>query len=1183
MKKYIKNLGFGAIATVLVGSGVAAAILMPINKENKKTINEEEQIKSSILEQLKQETQYQSKDVFVSKTLDKLIDNFSDLNVMLDQKIEAVEFFSNKDIQELEKQILPSNELNSNLFGPTLVRKDELENKEVFLGKDNQVFTDELEAKLSYFNVNSFYKYETTFDKSSGNAKIFQTKAELINYFESLYQEIATKNISDKQKLSELKSKIKFAKTNKHIKAPNDLISFSDISIKSNLDNFVKNNYKKYIYFKNKIYEYDNFIKNQVFDSYLSELPILKLNSTNGQNKFIVDLDKSVKENFYGKLFLDSPSGSINDIVDVNNWNKKEREEKLFTNPMEETKKSLVNNFVSRIIKQKSDANFDKFLLNSHLNENDKEKLQKDYNQNFSILNNYLLREDLENLKEEFSKIKYANLKDVTLWDKIQDANKILLKGKHGTIFNQIYSFYISSISAMFESKINFKTVYVFKKYIKSFLNTINTTLKEIFTDEFYVTENNEHIDLLKLYGLKDDLNISVSTSPDYFLGSLTQSTKFMNAINLINFATASLTNTNSSEEFDRILLLKDTNSEEELRKYKEFFELYSLTSKTKNAYNYNENTLEYVKNVPVFNSLNKSQQEFIDATISVSKSIKFVLKSSIEQLLTLPDVDIFNIKYEESGSSYIPPKEIKTLKGQYKDYFELISFVKFASNDFAIHTSLIDSPKFYDTVLTLRQEKDKILKKVDQKTHWKWTKKFKSTGKYTKPTKKHISEQNQKFLNKSAALLGLATDFIFFASTEKTLESTLYFIKNAAGAIKNLSKVLGPWAFGAEILFDFIIQAIGTEEFHEYVFKPNSEEDYIWQGGSSTKRFWGLWNKVNSDISKIKDKILTPVKILNATVKDEFYFNNKKYDQYMFEYLKKEVIQEIEKGNLQLEYIDDLKILYSFEKEIPTSTFDKKTMPFFESVQELQNYLANEDNRARYLTDITYLKFDSDNFQYKVDNYKELMKKFINYLNINLKPIYLLQVPELKDSYPLEQEKFLENPSLEKYDTSYLSREEIEKLLLNNDLSNSERFVVLDTNIRSNSKYVYLDVKKEIEQLLTKYADKFKVRSKFVLRRDIDGQYKYSELKSYQKVILYKTFDKENNVKYFLNYDQAKEFLKTDKSLDIRKEVYRYNPRTVYSYLGKEFDSKEELINYFIEEYRKNKIKGENNEKNNI
>lgn len=79
------------------------------------------------------------------------------------------------------------------------------------------------------------------------------------------------------------------------------------------LKKFIENNAKRYIKSNNKIYEVHNFAEN--FNALeWKNSSIIKVKSTKGNKKFLVDVDKDEPSNFYGDYILTSPCDDIKDF-----------------------------------------------------------------------------------------------------------------------------------------------------------------------------------------------------------------------------------------------------------------------------------------------------------------------------------------------------------------------------------------------------------------------------------------------------------------------------------------------------------------------------------------------------------------------------------------------------------------------------------------------------------------------------------------------------------------------------------------------------------------------------------------------------------------------------------------------------------------------------------------------------
>lgn len=265
-------------------------------------------------------------------------------------------------------------------------------NVRAYLGKDNVAYETEEEAKLSYVNSAQFYKF---------NNKYYASKESIINELILNYNNIKSHYSTENEQLAELKKIYNLEETDfTRFNAPNGVVSNVNFNENGTLNTdllkrFINNNVKKYIRWEGKIYEIEDFIQNQFSKLKWKNSSIIKVESTKGNKKYLVDVDKTEDANFYGDYILTSPSDDIRDFRNHSKWSKRKRNENII-DYRDSIYKEIVNKFVSNLM-----MTVNNYLLDKKIKEDEskKEELLNKFHNNFSIFNFLPLIDEAEILK----------------------------------------------------------------------------------------------------------------------------------------------------------------------------------------------------------------------------------------------------------------------------------------------------------------------------------------------------------------------------------------------------------------------------------------------------------------------------------------------------------------------------------------------------------------------------------------------------------------------------------------------------------------------------------------------------------------------------------------------------------------------------------------------------------------
>jgi hypothetical protein len=183
-------------------------------------------------------------------------------------------------------------------------------NDYVYLGKNGIAYKSEDEAKNSYSNAYSFYKFKDQY---------YSSKQEIKDMINKEILRINTNFTDDDERINALTNYFDIKQPNQVFKAPNEtLLAYSESNKKiddKKLDEFIETNCKKYIVDNGEIIEANTYTKNTEI-GIKSGLPILYATSTQGKKKYVVDILNQDPCNLYGNYVHKSSGREIENITD---------------------------------------------------------------------------------------------------------------------------------------------------------------------------------------------------------------------------------------------------------------------------------------------------------------------------------------------------------------------------------------------------------------------------------------------------------------------------------------------------------------------------------------------------------------------------------------------------------------------------------------------------------------------------------------------------------------------------------------------------------------------------------------------------------------------------------------------------------------------------------------------------
>ena len=1136
-----------------------------------------------IKSEIKQMMNYDERAIYYSKNINKQFNSEEDLHKFLYNSIKT------HNINLLKQNKFYDNDLNLPLTTNQLNEMDfnNLDgNMRAYLGKNNVAYDNEIDAKLSYVNSAKIYKF---------NNKFYTSKESIINELILNYNNIKSHYSTEDERIKEFKKLYNLKESGyKKFNTPNGSISYANFQ-KSNgefdldlLKDFIANNAKKYIKWNNEIYDVDEFVNNHFNKAEWKSSSIIKIKSTKGNKKYLVDIDKNEEANFYGDYILKTPSDEIRDFKNHSKWSKRKRNENVIRY-RDSIYKEIVNKFVSNLM-----MTVNNYLLDKQIKENPnkKDELLKKFHNNFSIFNFLPLINQAKILKTYLKAFHISDNKHSNLWEKFEEIIKFMKNGKRGTFFNQLNILYFSGLAYFAKDGASDTLIAFFKKYFKNLINTMNNYLSNALGD-LYIDNQGKKIDLLEAYNL-DDYSLDLDVNNDFFISKLTNSHNVINAIGTINLATINAMNASSSLPFRPEELLKKSsiNNDSIYEKLEKLYDKYSLRSSEKSNYIFDNNTGEYIQI--------KQPKDDDEETKNISSNA----------------IQYYNYQAAESMNNYLRNNFLSSLKNMSSRGFRNSTLIR--HHEFVFNYYKHVATEFYDNNLSLMpnaHEKVKLLKTLsfnDKNDIITLKKEIQNIG--NKKLKKYINSktiaykklgfktllynaQKEELLNKfkiaGNVLNGITNTLgslsqLIFSVKYSGLNQTSNVIKSVHGLVNSVLGIFSSIPAVAiaqaalDVVFTIITQIIGEKTQYDYVYSqtgnPNSQ--YIWDGGITTSKLWGFYNKDTKTISEAK--LLDPIEFMPEFSTDFYYYKGKRYQYHQSSILERNLIYNaLENNDQDFLKANNIEYSYSFEQ-----TKSGEKFKYFSKLDDLINkLLTKEDEKeSTYLEKWYKSQVGKINIFGKINDISSIQdgfEKLKDAILYELRPTLLMQLPKLNDKkIPIDQIDNQNNSNKNQLKNLINIINNINK---SNNYEELKKLLLFDGNLK-NSDGTYLYDINNIEKIEKIFIDKFNVSSKLVSRKMFKENYRYDELTEIIKTQIYSILNNENERVYFASFEAAAKHLLQLQYLSITKKIIQENKTYKFIYRDKEFKTIEEVITYCkkfiksVEEYLKTK-KGKKNE----
>ncbi len=1069
----------------------------------------------------------------------KYFDNVRDLMNFLDKKIIVHKGTASTEIKLGEYGEVPSSELYK------LNLNKEVKQTNVYRGRDNSIYSSEIDAKNSYLEIHDAYQFDNHF---------FRDKEELKNYL--IINQATIKPSTDH---------VVIISPDNMMSSPidiNKLKNKDEVTI-NYINNFVNNYANKYIQiYDNKSNLYYYYTHDEIYKDIDNVTTIVEdyskvmINSNQGLPNYIVDLDKEDKNNLYGPYYAKS-SAALEKITDPNCWKQISSDENNIVTM--ELEVEQLSQFMESIVQ-------DTEVLSEEIADQVDPAIVRKYRK--AGIETPFHIDIIEKETNEYFQL--LSSKAPKVYKSVMNTYNTIKQGKKYSTFYKLPILYIKTIESLMAHNCNQTLIDATFDYYKLVATKFDETLYAIVPSVFLWNDSRtEILSFAKLFKFGDttfDFNttldafttIIVNEYPDfmkyihifglilytsyYFWDAIPYNPHFINKFFDVSLSEFSDEQVEALEKTWIMITTPDVDLFKEM--CKEIFKdnihytgkevplsqevmdalVYVFAFKCASAHINAEK--ELMKNLEVIKRANRS--DYIDI-ISDKKSFfynenfsfGFIEEIKNSSLLSrfenkeLGVVDFLRMKYlyQQGRIRNIashPIEEIKSL------FIDAIVYSKFPT--------LVDAAKEFSTYLVLSEQEYSMLPLSPEEIE-----RAKVTG----------IQRCEMFCEAALDLVGKATDLI----------SALPNLLKKCKRILNLLTPCMPYVQAALAILDAIIPRF---EHTSYAFETDDVR-YVWDGGMRMTMFFGAVELMSKDVKDMK--ILPPQRITESHIVDGIYYNGKIYDSYEDGW-KKEQLNDILRGRYNGN--KNIKEVWSF-RPLPRMMSNSPSTDAFQSRETLNEYVIN--------TIIEGGDFIETKKVYKYANgYTLNGEHAIEEILNTIKPTKIATLPILKDNFPIiDDNKDIDNsvPSYILPGTSWTSaRGEYVN-------TTDNQYIVVDPNVESknyliNDENVPETTVDATATLKQKFYESFDVPSKMVVQNDLLNVNKFSQLSTNINTMnVYEVKLEYGYKRYFLDRGAALKWYLTKQNFAVQDSFVQ---QIKYIFNGQSFNNQNKYLKWVEE-----------------
>ncbi len=1194
-----KTILLGTMSTILVATPMTYCVYHLTNQSintvwfNGKSFSSKNDVynyveKNSIVENYKREDETKSKWVLRLGKLEQVFETPEALREYIYKNQLSVEnYVTSLDLSQYIDQstgILQIDQVIGQL------NKEDSNNKvntsTIYKGKNDSIKTSNDDAYSSYFEPREAYYF---------NNMYFNSKELLRSYLLSDY--LPNNNSSF--------NSITIVAPNGSTSAPINVNSSNAVSY---LTNFINSNVSKVVEYVNpkndqKINITSENVNSVINDIDVSNFSYQHVQSNQGESRYVIDNSINDNYNLIGPYFY-------NGNLDIGSFTNKSMWKKV---------SGMTNNTKHKVAFQESKidnmiGSFFTMIMNDDNQLNMKESEYE--NKNVRIFRTLLQDEMGNSLDETY----LSDLKDFSqdLYNEVISTNINLMNGKKYNTFYKfpiMYSFILQRlISRNANQKIIDKTIDYFGQ-VADFLQDILDII--VLDEKMLIGKDGSKLDIKSLFKIGDS-TLDLNTTPEYYMNKLKEYplliaaiSSYIGAANNLNMLSGLMTFSGYDQSylFEFNVMSKDEFYKEE--NYSVFKNIYETFSKlnitdifesfaihsqlkevrdvvalsTEEKIKVLSSTSLRTKNVAIYDILvgvtasNATIHELSDAALraEIDEYIKTGKFDQTGYLYKIKDKASWFIEYTKLNpnadwyKTYLivltdhrlnkgvfSTKETLTNQAAYKAAVGKLTSICFASsigvidalNDlywsYQIWSTLHDVDRFWDLMSTLNNA-------IRRKWH--------DIKDYFTPN----FVWNYLHFHPNAIKLDFVKRWTSFKIMTK-FDDYVMPVLNAIGPAFGI-------AFAAFEIFAIVTEILKVEKFTDYyIYTTADGTEFIWDGGQTTSRYFGLEVK---EVNSIDDmKLIEPIQFTLPQVQEFYYYNQVKY--YSPEELKRDQLKQMLYGKMDLSNNKYFSYKYTFAN---VNSYHSSS---FNSIEEVLNHVISDlgiTNNANGTIDISNINQTSVYFGKKVYSFSNGISTntaehsvIANNILNSIRPTLIAKIPTLVDGYAdnIDSKEF-KLPGLVWNNGAIINNiEEASNYVVDNSANALKDGSTMpsDGNISSDmfvEKDSKLAISKAKESLLATFKSKFNIKTKNILTSSYILNNSFENIPSdINNVSIYKATLPDLGTMYFSDRIRAERWL--IKNINFEKYINLVDDKK-YIYNNQIFRSKKEL-EQFVDSY---------------
>lgn len=1051
------------------------------------------------------------------------------------------------------------------------VNKENLKIQTVYRGENGQIFTNAVDAKSSYLQLQEAYYFNDIY---------FNTKEELRKY---LLDEYFYDNTPKANAIT--------------IKAPNNTISapinLNDSNFENIVKSFVESNASKVLKYDRTINQDGEmkpdktiyFTPENYMDKYneinLNDLDYQYIASNQGKSKYILDLDASDEHNLYAPYIYDGTL-DIGSFSNKDNWQKSKEGDNVNIPYQAGEVNYAIGTFFSFLLSEDQAINntlYDNNVRNIRLFNIPEIKVTNTYDNTLSGTVNF---DDyyLSEMKKT----------DKLLFREVIEMYRTMLRGKRYNAFYKIpllYSFIMQRIVSynLSQSFLNLTVDYFGSicDYLQDALEL--TILNNKLLDNFYVKKPDFNIArFFNIGNPQFDISTSIDAYMEIFkkdypllVGAIVAAITGISDLN--SYAGLYNTLSSSMQKLIKYDVINEDNKSIFTQNGSLFKNIYKLWTQPDYV-----TFLKFAKDEKLHNKAD-NHSVFFDVDKYIA-TLSYELHNFLVNANAFLEIDIDSRdrsnKYngilsklynKNSTNSYTP--------SNYSYYSQLMV------NNSKVIKEIVANKNYtiYQIYLLLIIDHDLFNSST-------FNKNFNSIGAFSDAINNIRNNLANRPSSNVTEIFSNASKFMceyFVVSPMKFAEASIYkyndssidsikqmtasivdLLNLGAGVIKSAAKAV-PWASLVIGAVDFLFNIFVPENTkYLYTYTTSNNDKFIWDGGSESRLFFNL-ARVGQDKTNKDMKLLPPIQFVLPQMEDCYYYDGVRY--YSPEEIKRVQLQHMMNSLLNDKKLNSKKhFSYIYTFDTPPMNLTDNTLNQingFSNIAELQNFIFdNINNSINGGPKSNYIKSEvvafSDGF--KADNDLSVITNLTDNVIENIRPTWMAMKPiyDTNTGYPIKNNAIrtfiFPNKSWSSAsglyintkinNDQYLIDNSANDLLPNIQLS-PDGTVTKDEYIIS-SKYQAGDISKD--KLAKNFLDLNQVESKKVLISEYMNKANFDDLNdAIYKQRVYKVTLPNLETEYFIDIAKAQRWLSQNL---LTTKIGSYITEYTYEFHGHVFKS---------------------------